>query len=183
MIGPVLKGKRVTLRPARGTDAHRLFRWRNDASVTPFVMSGSKTVDEERRRIKRSRTFSDRLLYIIETKSGKAIGTIGFGDLGDGNKRAALGIMIGESSEQGKGYGRDAMELLIDHAFRTLGIHKIWLEVFDFNMRARRLYLDLGFKKEGVLREHVFKNGVFVNQWRMGLLDREWKARRKARTL
>lgn len=183
MIGPVLRGKRVTLRPARMSDAGRLFRWRNGEVVRPFVMLGSASIEEERRRIKLTRELSDRVLYIIKTKQGKAIGAVSLGDVGGRNMRVGIGIMIGEDGEHGKGYGKESMKLLIAYAFRHLKIHKIWLEVFSSNVRAIHLYKNLGFKKEGVLREHILKNGTFVDQLRMGLLDREWKAMQKARKM
>ncbi len=55
------------------------------------------------------------------------------------------------------GYGKEAMNLLLDYSFSELNLHKVYLRVFSFNKRAICLYESLGFEKEGELKEQLFR--------------------------
>jgi RimJ/RimL family protein N-acetyltransferase len=82
-------------------------------------------------------------------------------------------------ADPGKGVGRAVLRQVIDLAFDEIGAHRLWLDVFTDNDRARHVYRILGFKEEGVLREAVLRDG----QWRslvvMSMLESEHHAARK----
>jgi RimJ/RimL family protein N-acetyltransferase len=85
-----------------------------------------------------------------------------------------LSCSVAERGEHGKGYGSAAIARTLDHAFRELGLHKVWLMIFRTNERSRRTYARLGFVEEGVLREEYFHQQNWHDMLRMSLLDREW---------
>jgi RimJ/RimL family protein N-acetyltransferase len=93
---------------------------------------------------------------------------------------AELQIRIGEVAERGKGYGTEAVELLIRFGFTDLNLNRIYLHVFSTNERARRTYQRVGFLSEGKLREAAFIDGEYVDMDVMGLLKREYLNQRAA---
>ncbi len=81
--------------------------------------------------------------------------------------------MIGEPSFWSHGYGTEAMRVVLRYGFDVLGLNKISLDVLEYNTRALRTYERLGFQREGVHREDIYKDGRFVNVMRMSILARE----------
>ena len=79
----------------------------------------------------------------------------------------------------GQGLGRRILGELIQIAFEELQAHRLFLDVFDDNARARHLYLSLGFVEEGLLREAALREGEFCSLRLMSLLDREYAVRRE----
>ena len=74
-----------------------------------------------------------------------------------------MGIIIGETDEQGKGYGKEVMELIIDYAFNTLNLNKVIVEVVEYNKRALEVYKKLGFIEEGRLKKHYYADGEYFD--------------------
>src|SRR5207248_8135078 len=87
-----------------------------------------------------------------------------------------LGIGIGDAAYRGKGYGRDAMRVLLAYAFGLRNLRKIWLGVDADNELAVRCYRACGFVEEGRLRQHVSRTGQYGDFLFMGLLSDEWEA-------
>jgi diamine N-acetyltransferase len=79
--------------------------------------------------------------------------------------------------EPGRGTGRQALEAVLALAFGDVGAHRVWLDTFVDNARARHLYGSLGFREEGVLREAWCRDGVYKSLVLMSMLDREYAAR------
>ncbi len=86
----------------------------------------------------------------------------------------SLGIAIGEKEFWGKGFGTEAMRLLVDYSFETLNLQKVELEVHGFNERAFKCYEKVGFKEEARRREAKFINGEYTDSVLMGLLREDW---------
>ncbi len=78
---------------------------------------------------------------------------------------------------RGKGVGAFALENMLSHAFRDLGLNRVGLDVLETNTRARHLYEKAGFVFEGKKRQAAFKDGAFIDVVEMGLLRGEWEAR------
>lgn len=173
----ILKGEKVVLRPVRMSDAPRFVKWFNDKSINKFLLIRHLTLVEERKYIKQrlKSPSKDKLHFCIDTKQGRHIGACGVDDIQKRNRRAEIGIVIGDKAFWNQGLGTDTMSTLINFAFDKLKLHRLSLDVYNYNPRAIKLYKKLGFKKEGVAREGNFWNGKFWNYYRMGLLDREWK--------
>src|SRR5439155_22428443 len=75
--------------------------------------------------------------------------------------------------------GTEATRLMVDHAFGTLGLHRVALSVFEFNERAIRAYTSCGFLTEGRAREAVWRDGRWWDELSMSVLAPEWHARRR----
>ncbi len=103
---------------------------------------------------------------------------IGFVEL-DGYEWTArtswVGIAIGETDFRNKGYGTEAMNLLLKFAFRGLNMHRVNLNVFEYNKRAIRSYEKCGFRYEGTSREQIYKEDKRWDVLNMGILHQEWE--------
>lgn len=108
-------------------------------------------------------------------KESTIIGVAGFDDIIKENQVATLFIGLGSENERGKGYGTETMRLLLKYGFENLNFHRIQLNVLEFNDKAIALYEKCGFKKEGIFREFVLRDGKRYNLLLYGLLKSEWE--------
>jgi RimJ/RimL family protein N-acetyltransferase len=113
---------------------------------------------------------------ICRLEDDTPIGTIGLFHVDTVNGSAGIGISIGEKALWGKGLGTDAMLALLDFGFGQLRLERMWLEVYDFNVRARRSYEKCGFVLEGTERHAIFKRGRFHGVHLMSILRAEWES-------
>ncbi|HEU5430749.1 MAG TPA: GNAT family protein, partial [Thermomicrobiales bacterium] len=113
--------------------------------------------------------------YAIEI-DGRFAGSCGLFDFDWTNRTAQLGIGIGEQRRWGQGYGREAIGLLLDVAFRLRNLRRVWLRTHAGNERALRCYRACGFQEEGRLRQHVWTDGGYQDEVYLGLLRSEWLA-------
>lgn len=90
------------------------------------------------------------------------------------NGTAVLSIGIGDSEDRGKGYGTEALNLLLQYAFLELNLHRIGLDVISYNDPAIQSYIKAGFKEEGRIREAVFREGKRYDRIYMGIFKRDW---------
>lgn len=114
--------------------------------------------------------------FVIEADA-QPIGSIGLIDMNRRDGTAGLGIGIFDPDYLGKGYGREALSLFLDWAFRMQNWRRIWLSVLATNERAIRAYRALGFVEEARLREHSVVRGEITDDLMMGLQRDEWLAR------
>jgi RimJ/RimL family protein N-acetyltransferase len=89
-------------------------------------------------------------------------------------RSAVYAISIYEEKNKGKGIGKLATLKILEHAFNDLNLNRIQLEVLDYNEKAINFYNKIGFKKEGVIRESIYKNGEYHNQILMSILKKEF---------
>ncbi len=90
------------------------------------------------------------------------------------DRRAEIGVMIGEKDHWSRGFGTEAISLLLRYMFEELNLERIGLYCDETNLRAQRCYQKCGFRQEGVFRHHRFKNGAFVNDVIMSVLRADW---------
>lgn len=158
-----LKGKSVSLRPLSKEDVPRITRWINDPDVRLFLEAylPQTEKDEEEWLEKLGKSKSTDLVFIIETKEGVAIGLMGLHGIKWRDRMATTGAVIGEKEYWGKGLGSEAKKLLLDYAFNTLNLRKICSTVIDFNGRSLKYSLKCGYKEEGRLKKHLFRDGDY----------------------
>ena len=111
--------------------------------------------------------------HLDDTIEGAHIGSVGLRIL-PAHKNAELGIMIGDKRYWNKGYGSDAMRVILRYGFDRLQLHRIGLKVYSYNPRAYHVYKRFGFKKEGVGRQAILLRGRYYDDVHMGLLRSEW---------
>ena len=117
-------------------------------------------------------------MAVHEKATDRLVGTCAFSQLDGDNGSALYHITIGESDAWGRGLGTEATRLMVDHAFGTLGLHRIALNVFEFNERAIRAYRRVGFLVEGRSRESIWRDGRWWDELAMSILVSDWTAAR-----
>ncbi|MFA7253490.1 MAG: GNAT family protein [Patescibacteria group bacterium] len=147
---------------------HRI-KWLNDPEINKHLGTRVRTgTDEEFHKKWFECYFSDdfREIFTIEV-DGKPVGQVGLLDINPLDKNGCLYIIIGEKNYWGKGIGSQAMEFILNYGFDTLGLHKIWLEVYASNSAAIKLYKKFGFNNEGIYKDQVLYPDGFVDEIRM----------------
>lgn len=129
----------------------------------------------------RARLADEDCSYSIVESGGGPAGFVILRGLSSRNRSIELKrIVIGEP---GQGLGRRALEATIADVFGRLSAHRLWLDVFEHNTRARHVYRSLGFQEEGMLRESIFHNGRYDSLVLMSILEQEYRARSEATRL
>ena len=113
-------------------------------------------------------------LAIIEKATGEFLGTIGLRDIALPHRRAEFGISIHNPKNRSKGYGTDAIRVMLWIGFHLLGLQSIYLDTFPDNLEAHRAYVKAGFKEVGLLRNIEFREGAFQDLLIMDILRDEF---------
>lgn len=121
--------------------------------------------------IKKGKMFAVRLL-----ENDELLGNIGFNSLDMVNRNGALGVLIGNPKYQRKGYGTEALKLILDYGFSFLNLRNISLNVFEYNKPAYNLYKKIGFKEVGRLRKAVEIMGKTYDIIIMDMLKEEFQS-------
>ncbi|MDD4031427.1 MAG: GNAT family protein [Bacteroidales bacterium] len=156
-----LVGEKCYLSPIDTNDYEQYVAWLNDEEVTRNLTLAPMVISVENEKEILSRLAKDHNYGIIDKKTDKLIGNAGFVSIDHIHKTAEVGIFIGDKKFWEKGYGTEALSLLIDYAYRVLNLHNIMLRVYAYNERAIACYTKIGFRKIGELREahrYEFKN-------------------------
>lgn len=151
----MIKGKKVTLRPIKKEDIEKTILWHNDIESYDLLMSHpfpvtveleEKWIDNILNDINKSSVY-----FAIDDLQNQFIGIVFLSSINWIHGTCKFHINIGDKNNQGKGYGKDAIELIIDFAFNFLNLRKITLEVIETNKNAIELYKKIGFVQEGKL--------------------------------
>jgi len=117
----------------------------------------------------------DMYWFAIRTlEDDRLLGDVTLSVINWGSREAFAGIAIGAREFWGKGYGTDAMQLLLRYGFIELNLQRISLDVFEFNQRALRSYEKAGFRLEGRQRQMIQRDGCRWDIIYMGILREEW---------
>ncbi|CAN5298933.1 GNAT family protein [soil metagenome] len=175
-----LRGPRVLLRPMERED---LPRYRDLFSDPEGNLShGGLGIPDSLSKLQRRYEagefdITDRNLHLVIEAEDWIIGQVNLKNDENLPSRAAnFGILIG-AGYIGRGYGTEASKILLDYAFGVLGYHKINLDLFEYNARARKMYEKIGFVHEGRRRENHWSRGRFWDDILMGITAEEWRAK------
>ena len=182
MINPFRVGRTIYFRPLERADAPVVQGWFNDPEVTRTLLRrGPMNLAAEEAFIDQlSRGETELAVVIALRETDRPIGVTGLHPVDLRHRHAGFGINIGAKDEWGKGYGTEAAALMVDLAFDTLNLHRVWLHVFAYNKAGLRAYEKVGFQREGVLRQSHFAEGRYWDTIAMAILRDEWLARREA---
>jgi RimJ/RimL family protein N-acetyltransferase len=178
-----LEGHSVVLRRHIPENLAAFRRWYRDPDVARLARyrDGPMSIEEIDRFFGSRAVGPDSMAMAIHVRgTDRLIGTCALSQLDGDNGSALFHITIGEKDAWGHGYGTEATRLMVDHAFRALGLHRVGLSVFEFNERAIRSYVSCGFVTEGRAREAIWRDGRWWDELTMSMLDSEWRARRDA---
>lgn len=172
----MLKGERVALAPLKDADATVLFDWINERSQV-LHNAPYKPVHESQHRewLANLQRRDDLVIFGITLLSdSRLIGTCQLHSITPVHRTAELQIRIGDVESRSKGYGTEAVNLLLHFGFHDLNLRRIYLHVFATNAVAISTYEKSGFAREGLLREAAFINGRPEHVVVMGILRHEY---------
>lgn len=166
------------MRALEHEDYLTLYQWRNDSEIQDMV-GGNKyfiSSENEKKWVERNTFNSDRIvLAICLIENDKYIGNVNIEGFDWINRTASIPIFIGDKTEWGKGYATEARMLAIKFAFEERNLHRIMDLVLEDNIPSIRMHEKCGYKREGVLRDSVYKSGKYHNQIVMGLLREDFE--------
>ncbi|WP_158916594.1 UDP-4-amino-4,6-dideoxy-N-acetyl-beta-L-altrosamine N-acetyltransferase [Caulobacter sp. S45] len=168
----------IELRDFRDEDVHDLFRWRREPEVDRWMYElPPGQFDEHQKWFDEHRADPKRRGWMI-TLNGAPCGFLHLYGISRTQRRAQWGWFIGEAEARGRGAGRAAQALGLDRAFSEFDLHKVWSEVPAGHETALKAQATAGFRREGYLRRHAFKNGEFRDVVLLAILSEEWAAKR-----
>ncbi|MCI0393914.1 MAG: GNAT family N-acetyltransferase [Chloroflexi bacterium] len=174
----ILQGEKVRLTAVTKDDLPAIARWYEDAAfgrLSDAAPAMPRSAEQWAKWLEEQQGDKNVFLFGIRPVNGNEL--LGYADINGilwthGN--GWIGIGLGDRGSWGKGYGREAMALILKFAFDELNLHRVQLTVFSYNERAIALYEKLGFTREGVYREHLLRDGRRYDMLLYGLLHREW---------
>lgn len=155
-----------------------MLEWRNSDLVAPFMFQ-NETIPPEVHDEWYSRLLDQRgdRGWII-TMDNRPVGAAFISGVDMDQRRADFGMYLADDSTRGKGVGRAALYFLCEYAFTTMELHKLCCEALSFNQAAIALYEKVGFEKEGVLRDHIFREGRWIDVHLLAMFEDRWAVQR-----
>ena len=167
-------GERVYLSPMSVDDAEQYAVWLNDPGVSGYLGMYSQNIGLIGEREYIEGASKDGHNYAIVLKDGdRLIGNISLMNVDHRCRKATLGVFIGEADYRSKGYGAEAIRLLVDYGFKWLNLYNIGLGVHANNPRAIACYEKVGFREYGRRTKTIFSDGEFVDGIYMEILNDE----------
>ncbi len=180
---PMIRGTKICLRALEQDDLPHFVRWINDPETRRFMMMRFPlSMTEEENWWEGFVTRQHDYIFAIEADDGAYIGNIGLHGIERENRRALLGIIIGEKAYWGQGYGTDAVKAMLGWAFGYMNLNRVALTVYAYNERAIGCYLKCGFRHEGAMRQARYVDGQYYDELMMGILREEWLQGQEAGT-
>lgn len=163
----------ITLRGLVRDDLPQLFEWYQDRGVADTLVGVYRLRGRDEALTYMQRwleTSAATVRLAIVDRAGRLLGLTILSDIEMATRRAELSIFVGATAMRGRGIGKAAVRLLLDHAFLDIGLNRVELRVLDDNVAAIRAYEACGFRREGVQRQAAFKKGRFVDVIMMAVL-------------
>jgi [ribosomal protein S5]-alanine N-acetyltransferase len=176
--GPVfIRGKKIYLRavePSDVTDAY--LSWLHDEETVRFLESGIYPVTRaqlERYVLEASPSATSVHFAICLQEDDRHVGNVKLAPIHPVHRSAVFGILLGEKDVWGKGVATDAVRCAVKYAFDTLNLERVSLGVISTHDAAIRVYEKVGFRREGVERRALWRNGKWHDRLVMGILRGE----------
>ncbi len=176
----MIRGKKIVLRPLEEDDLDFCQSLYNDPHIRNMVVGWDFPVSKKKQKIWFDSLLNDKfnVRFIVESKDAGLIGLTGFWDIDWHNRNALMAVkLLTARKTKGKGYGRDVIMTMSAFAFFNMGLHKLWCEILDYNVPSLKCYVEKsGWKIEGKLRKHIFRNGLFHDLYYLGCLKEDFLA-------
>lgn len=178
---PTLEGYRIRLRAPRDADLPVLYRWYNDPeTIAPFDRFSIETFEEFEHAVQGAAKDPTSLAprFVVERKSdGKTIGFVGHYRAHPVLELTDVWYVLGDVGERGKGYGREAVGLLIDYLFHALGLGRVGATCDVANVPSSKLLDRVGLRREGTLQSALFHHSSWHDVLVYGITRDEWANR------
>jgi RimJ/RimL family protein N-acetyltransferase len=172
----MLKGKKVNLKAVSPESLQQFMEWRNDQELRKYFREYRELNKDMQESWYKNKVLGDRQqvnFEIRDKEANKLIGHCGLYYIDWISRHAEFGIYIGDSDFRSGGYGSSALRTLLRYGFNDLNLNKIWCEVYS-NNGAIEIYRHIGFKDEGILRQHYYNEGKYWDSTIMSVLKEEY---------
>jgi [ribosomal protein S5]-alanine N-acetyltransferase len=160
-------GTRIYLRLLSPDDVSEAYlQWMHDPEVIQYLESRwqTQTMESVRAFVQdKNDSQNDFLFGIFLNDTHQHIGNIKIGDINFLYRRGDVGLIIGEKSAWGKGYGTDAIELVTQYGFQDLNLHKLTAGMYVPNQGSYKAFIKAGYREVGIYKKHTFVNGQYVD--------------------
>lgn len=176
-ISPFIVGKQIDLLPLNSEHVTIYAKWENLPKVRIFARNiMPKTPDEMKKLLEptEGRVKKDINFEIWHKKDKKLIGECGVNDINWYDKKAFLGLLIGESEYWGQNICTEATKLIEEYAFNELNLNKLYALIFSPNKGSCRCAEKSGFIREATFKKDIFIDGEFVDTFGYSLLKENW---------
>ena len=178
-----LTGARVMLREFRQEDLSGIRSWVNDYDTVRCLGAGyAKPQSWEQTESYLMSLLNGEAggvhLAVADRETKRYLGQCGLMMIDHTARRAELAVVLAPDSAN-RGYGREAIALMLEYAFMQLNLNRVFLQVHADNARAIHVYEKCGFKREGCLRAHFYRDGRYIDAVQMGILRGEWESARE----
>ncbi len=167
-------GQNIYLSPINLEDLEIYTNWLNNKLVAEntgfygknFTLESEKAILE---RLSQGHTYA-----IIAKEGNQLLGNAGLESVDNINRTAEIGIFIGEEAKRSKGYGSEALKLLLEYGFKTLNLNNIMLKLNATNERALKCYEKMGFQLIGHRTAARYIDGKYIDMIYMEILKKDW---------
>ncbi len=177
-MSPTLTNNKVSLRPIGPADAEAMFASLQNETVRHMTAAVGNYTREQVQQycadIAADKTRAD-FAISANDRPKQTIGEVTINDVDKTNDSANFRIALYSEAFFGKGHGTAATQLVLGYAFKQMKLHRIELEVFDYNHRAMAIYERVGFVREGVKRQALHWQGRYHDIILMSMLHHEFK--------
>lgn len=166
-------GERLYLSPINKDDVEIFTKWMNDKEITDRLHGTFRiiTIEAEEKWVESAQNGYN---FSMVLNDDTLIGNISLMNVNEIDGTATIGLFIGEKDNRGKGYGSEALKLILNFGFNVLRLHNIKLDVFDFNENAIACYKKVGFKEYARRHECYFLDGKYHDELSLEILDRDF---------
>lgn len=164
-----LKGEHIYLRALEPEDLDFIYNIENDTSL--WELSDTQTpysrflIEQYLANAHQDIFEAKQLRLAICTNNNNTIGLIDVFDFNIKNKRAGIGILIQNESDRYKGYGKEALTLLVNYCFKSLHLHQVYANVSESNISSLKLFEGNGFERIGLKKDWSFDGNQFTNEY------------------
>ena len=173
-----MENQKIKLRALAKDDAKISWVWRNKENIKYFYSGHPFYINQEQEEAWIEKISSSNIPLTVfgieELQTNSLVGMSFLKDINLIYRTAEFAIFIGDEKAKGKGYATEATRKTLTFAFNSLNLNRVFLKVQEDNISAIRLYEKCNFKREGVLRESVYKNGNYINEIMMSILKNEF---------
>jgi len=170
-------GERVKLAVPREEDIEIMLKWGEDADYLRNVDTDMAMPRNSEQLMKEGLPDSNEVYFRLRTiEEDRLIGFITIYGIEWNNRTGVLALGIGDAADRSKGFGTDALRLILRYAFHELNLDRVGLEVIEYNSGGIKAYERAGFQVEGRKRSMVYRDGKRFDIIVMGILRPEWEA-------
>jgi ribosomal-protein-alanine N-acetyltransferase len=163
---PIIEGNHLYLRKLAAADLNRTWAWLHRHDIYSKIgVQVPFTKEQQKRWFANLKTDLTKIVFAVCAKVGHThIGNVSLDMIDFRHQNARFSIFIADQAVRGKGFGSEALTLLEQYAFNTLNLHKIWCKTDAGHPEVIHFYEKLGFRQEGLLKEHEIKEKHFIDK-------------------